>query len=71
MQSHLHTQISGATRAALGNERIFPMGKKKTIDVEVGRSAVSGRFTTVEKAERDKSHHVVETITRPVNTQKK
>ena len=40
------------------------MGKKaKTF--KVGRSAITGRFTTVKKAETAKKTHVVERIKRP------
>lgn len=69
MQSHLHTQTSGALCAALGNERIFPMGKK-TVNVKIGRDAGTGEFKSVEDARRDKQGSVVETIRRPANTHK-
>jgi hypothetical protein len=32
---------------------------------KIGRSAKTGRFTTVKKAERYKNTHVVETIKKP------
>jgi hypothetical protein len=37
------------------------MAKKST---KIGRSAKTGRFTTVKKAQQKKSTHVVETIRR-------
>ncbi len=32
---------------------------------KIGRSAKTGRFTTVQKAQQQKSTHVVETIKKP------
>ncbi len=40
------------------------MTSKQTTTYKVGRDARDGRFETVEKARRDPSHHVVETIKR-------
>ncbi|HSH71827.1 MAG TPA: hypothetical protein VK974_02100 [Methylophilaceae bacterium] len=37
---------------------------KKVDTFKVGRDARDGRFETVEKARKDPSHHVVETIKR-------
>ena len=34
----------------------------KTMTMKIGRSAKTGRFTTVKKATQQKSTHVVETI---------
>lgn len=42
------------------------MAKQQTSTFKVGRDARDGRFETVEKARRDPSHHVVETIRKPV-----
>ena len=39
--------------------------KQSTTTYKVGRDARDGRFETVEKARKDPSHHVVETIKRP------
>lgn len=40
------------------------MASKQTT-FKVGRDARDGRFETVDKARKDPSHHVVETIKRP------
>ncbi len=47
------------------------MASKKPITFKVGRDARDGRFETVDKARKDPSHHVVETIRRPQSTKKK
>lgn len=44
-------------------EKEINMAKQTTF--KVGRDARDGRFETVEKARKDPSHHVVETIKRP------
>lgn len=45
------------------------MASKQTTIFKIGRDARDardGRFETVEKARKDASHHVVETIKRPL-----
>lgn len=42
------------------------MASKQTTVFKIGRDARDGRFETVEKARKDASHHVVETIKRPL-----
>lgn len=37
----------------------------KSTTIKIGRSAKTGRFTTVKQAETKKSTHVVETIKKP------
>jgi hypothetical protein len=43
------------------------MAKQQDVQFKVGRDARDGRFETVERARKDPSHHVVETIKRPVS----
>jgi len=42
------------------------MAKQQNVQFKVGRDARDGRFETVERARKDPSHHVVETIKRTV-----
>ncbi len=41
------------------------MGNKNTSSHKVGRSAVTGQFTTIKKAQQQPKTHVVETIKTP------
>jgi hypothetical protein len=42
------------------------MAKQQNVQFKAGRDARDGRFETVERARKDPSHHVVETIKRTV-----
>lgn len=41
------------------------MAKQQEVKFKVGRDARDGQFVTVERARKDPSHSVVETIKRP------
>lgn len=43
------------------------MAKQQEVKFKVGRDARDGRFETVQRARNDPSHHVVETIKRPIS----
>jgi hypothetical protein len=52
----------GAAGTPFGGEAGHLLNLERRIPMKIGRSAKTGRFTTVKKAAGNKSTHVVETI---------